>query len=433
MKKLAIFILIIIGAFIAVKKTNILRNVNISLPSVQSATVQLKYYPLSAQLKVDNHSYNSSNGELSIAIAPGIHHINLSAPGYSVWTKDIDLNSGETKQFPFVYLFPVHWQQKNIVPKHIAQFYLSSDANQILYITQGAEHQWCLYQRQTKEVKCFYTSSSLPKKLIIAPSFKKAIAQFSSNNWKLIFLPPSLVTKPLSLNKNITKDQIYNIYFSPLNENILIAQGAQGIFSFNFIDDNVKRLYSSPTSSLLVDNDSLYFLTKNGILTSLSLSSATSTSKTVSSFSFIVSDPLNIIIKKLPSSNTFFVIDNSHTLYLLKSHQQIPSTLASGVQNIKLSPSLKYFVIWANKKISIASYPNSIIQDENIFSSSLPVWFLNDNYLLVDNNSNINIFNLLTKKIWPVTSNVTDHTYYFDPATKYIFYLSPAGIQRISI
>ena len=436
MKKLVIFILIIggfIGVIILINKPTILQTANISLPSSQSAMIKLQYYPTFAKLRIGSHFYNSPNGNLAVSINPGFHHLTLSAPGYSVWSKDVAVTSREIKQFPFIYLFPIHWEQKNIISKNIAQFYLSSDANKILYLTNEAEPQWCIYQRQTKESKCFFTSSSLPKKVIISPSFKKAIAQYKSNKWQLIFLPPSLVTQPLSLNNNITKGQIDNVYFSPKDENTLIIQTSQGISTFNFINNKVDLLYPSSTSPLLVTKNALYFLTSEGILTTIDLSSASSTSKTISSFSFIASDPTGIVIKKLPDSNTFFVIDNSHTLYLLSPNKQIPSTVANNVQDIKFSPSLKYFIIWADKKISIASYPGLIIQDDNIFSSTLPSWFLNDNYLLINNNSNLNILNLSTKKIWPVTNKVSSHIYYFDSATRYIFYLSPTGIYQVSV
>ena len=423
----------VIAGFILINKPisfSIPHSLPVSLS--QSSNIQLHYYPSSAELKIDNRSYKDPAGSLTIPITAGLHHLTLSAPGYSMWNKDLTLSPQETKELPFIYLFPIHWKTTNIISGNIAQFYLSSDTNKILYLTKGAEHQWCIYQRQTKESKCFYSSVSLPSKLVISPSFKKVVSQTKNNKWQIIFLPPSLVNRPLSLNDSV-KGSITNIYFDPQNENILIIRTSQGIFAFDFINDKTESLYSSPSSPLLVTQKNIYFLTTNGILQTINLESDSASPQVVSPFSFIASTLDKIIIKKSPSPNSFFVIDNSHTLYLLTSGKQIPSTVTNNVQGIRLSPSLKHFIIWSNKKISIASYPKLRIQDDNIFSSILPIWFLNDNYLLVNNDSDLNILNLSTKKIWPVTNKVTSHMYYFDAATKYIFYLSPNGIQQISI
>jgi len=448
MKKLLIFftivviIVIIVLAFLGRDYFSFLRLRQIKNPL--QGTLKIRYYPAQAQLQVNNRSYSSSSGVLNVSLPPGNYHLYLSAPGYSFWEQDIHLAAQEIKKLSPVFLFPIKWPQETLVTDNIAYFYPSADYNQFLYITKDLKNNWCLYQRQNKEKKCFWTKTILPKKVIVSPSFRKALIKFKDNDWQIIFLPPALVSTPLSLNASLsnalshsenippsTPLLIKQALFSPNNENELIVRLENQILLFNFIQDTVQQLYQGETSPLLVINNKIYFVAANGLFRDISLSS--SQTETLSLFSFSNNNLADIKIKKFPHRDIFLILDNSHRLYLLKPRQNIPLVVAENIQDMSISPSGNDILLWNNNKIIVCSYPQLIRTESEIHSDILPHWFLNDNYFLINNGTTLNIYNPNSKRTWPLATDVQNHTFYYDPSVNYLFYLSPKGITKISL
>ncbi len=445
MKKLLFFLLIIFIGILAVlgRRFFITPNLN-QVNNLFSATLNLKYLPTQAKLKINNRQYSSPNGTLSISLPPGEYHLQLSLPGYSMWEKDIQLTAQEIKTIPPIFLFPLQWTHKTLLKEPLKTFSPSIDYNQLLYITQGPKYDWCIYKRQTKEKNCFWNNSQFPQEVTISPSFKKAIIEFKNNDWQLLFLPPSLVSTPLPINSSLktilaqskdlpikTLSPILQVAFNPDNENELIIRSKNYILLFNFVKDTVIPLYQGQSSPFLVAKNKIYLVASNGLLLSIAIQSPAP--KTLSLFSFNSNNLEDIIIKKFPNKDIFLVIDNSHHLYLLQPKQNIPSVIADNIQNINISPKNDAILLWNNNKIIICSYPQLIKSENEIHSDSLPQWFLNNHYILINNGASLQIYNLDSKKIWPLASDVKDHIYYYDSSVNYLFYLSSSGIQQISL
>jgi len=407
-------------------------------------TLKIRYYPPQAQLQINNRTYPSSNGILNIPLLSGNYHLYLSAPGYSFWEKDINLAAKEVKELPSIFLFPIKWPQETLVSGNIVQFYPSTDYNQFLYITRDLKNNWCLYQRQTKEKKCFWTKTTFPEEIFVSPSFKKALIKFKDNDWRIMFLPPALVSTPLSLNSSLhdalsqsenmpqkTSLLIKQVLFAPNNDDEVIIRLDNRILLFNFIKDTVQQVYKGKTSPLLIIHNKIYFVAANGLFLSISLPSLQT--ETLSLFGFSNDNLADIKIKKFSNRDVFLILDNSQRLYILKPKQNIPSVIAENIQDMSISPQGNDILLWNNNKVTICSYPQLIKTENEIHSDILPHWFLNNDYILVNNGATLNIYNLNSKRTWPLATDIQNHIFYYDPSVNYLFYLSPKGITKISL
>jgi len=392
--------------------------------------LKIRYYPPQAQLKINQQIYRSPDGILSIPLDPDVYHLTLSAPGYSLWETDIDMAPQETKEIKPVYLFPHQWPQETLIEDKIEQFYPSPDFNRLLYITGPLKYNWCLYQRQNNHQECFWESKTLPQKVLVSPSFKKSLVEFKDNDWQIVFLPPSLVHTPYSLSLLLKKETIKQVAFSPGNENEIIIRTENGIFLFDFLNDSLDKIYQGQTSPFLIANNNLYLVASNGTLTMISLPSFQTENLFV--FSFLNDDLEKIKIKKLEGEEIFVVINDRQQAYLFKKGQDLPQLQVNDVKDAIFSLSGENILFWGENRLTVFSLSREIKTEKELHSETMPLWFLNDEYILLSNEG-LNIYNLISQGTWPLADKIKNHIYYYDSAVNYVFYLSSSGVIKISL
>ncbi len=393
--------------------------------------LKIRYYPPQAELKINNkQTYRSPDGILSIPLDPNVYHLELSAPEYSLWESDIDMAPQEVKEIPPVYLFPHQWIQETLISGKVEQFYPSSDFNRLLYITESSKYDWCLYRRQDNQEECFWESNTLPQKISVSPSFKKALAEFKDNDWQIVFLPPSLVHTPYPLSPLVKKETIKQTTFLPQDENKIIIRTENNILLFDFLNDAIDEIYQGQTSPFLAADNKLYVVTSNGTLATISLSSFQT--ENIFVFSFLNNDLEKIKIKKLAGEEVFIVINDLQQAYLLKSGQNLPQLQINNVKDVNFSPSGENILFWGESNITVFSRSQMVKTEKKLHSDTMPLWFLNDEYILL-NNEGLNIYNLISQGTWPLVNKVKNRIYYYDPSVNYVFYLSSSGIIKISL
>jgi len=117
----------------------------------------------------------------------------------------------------------------------------------------------------------------------------------------------------------------------------------------------------------------------------------------------------------------------------LEEKTGIPPILGEMIVNGDFSLTGNHLLLYTKeKKIIIYDLNQEIKTEKNLYSDSLPQWFLDDNCLLFSNDSQLKIYNLETQETWPVINDLKNSDFIYDPSLNYIFYLSATGIEKIS-
>ena len=394
-------------------------------------------------------------GSLIVKLLPNQYKINFSYPGYSVVEKQIEIKSQQTLDLGKIYLFPVFWPKEELIQNDsIDQFYVDESMNHLIFFKKVAKnYEWNIYNRSTKESQKFYQTSSLPaqaglpQEIIFSSDSKKIITMTKDNDWKVVFLPKSLIDTDINLNNEFSiglkqvnlqtkqSPKIKQIVFAPhgLSDDILVRTD-QGLYRFNYLERTMTQIIDSPLSPFFLSENYLYFIKDNGLFTSLNLDSLKE--QQLSLFSFKDGDKNldSIIIKKAPQKNTFLIIKDNGKAYLLNEKTEIPPTLGEMIVNGDFSLTGNHLLLYTKeKKIIIYDLNQEIKTEKNLYSDSLPQWFLDDDCLLFSNDSQLKIYNLETQETWPVINDLKNSDFIYDSSLNYIFYLSATGIIKISL
>jgi len=417
--------------------------------SKESGILQATLTPKTAIVTINGRVYKTVNGILNIKLAPQEYSISFSYPGYSIVNKVIELRPQQNLDLGPIYLFPVSWPQEQLVANdNIEKFYTNTNKTLIVYLVKTAKaYDWYLYNRNTKDSQKFYQTNSLPQEIMFTPDVKKLIINLKENDWRVVFLPKSLIETDIDLdNRFITalKKSNWEIKPTPQIQQILalannsndeiIVRTLKGVYRFNYLEQSVNQIIDSPVSPLIVENNELYFIKNNGILSSFDLN--TFEEKQLSFFVFKEADEeLNkIIIKKIPQKDIFIAIKENGKTYLLNSPTEPPNILSENIQDISISKSTDKILLYQlNKGLSVYDLSRNITTPLDILSTSLPQWFLDDNCLLLSNDSNLRIYNFVTQETWSITNSLKNSDFIYDNALNYIFYLSSQGIIKTGL
>lgn len=414
-----------------------------------SGILKVTLLPKSTIAVINGKLYKNPEGFLIVKLPPNQYKVNFSYPGYSAVEKQIEIKSQQTLDLGKIYLFPVSWPKEELIKNDsIDKFYIDKSMNYLIFFKKVAKnYEWNIYNRSTKESQKFYQTASLPQEIIFSPDSKKIITMIKDNDWKVVFLPKSLINKDINLNNEFSiglkqanlqtkqSPKIKQIVFANqnINEDILVRTD-QGLYLFNYLERTVTKIINSPLSPFLFSKNYLYFIKDNGLFTSLNLDSLEE--QQLSLFSFKDGDENldSIIIKKAPQKNTFLIIKNNGKAYLLNEKTGIPPTLGEMIDNGDFSLTSNYLLLYTKeKKIIIYDLNQEIKTEKNFYSDSLTQWFLDDNCLLFSNDSQLKIYNLETQETWPVINDLKNSNFIYDSSLNYIFYLSNNGIIKVSL
>ena len=419
-----------------------------------SGILKVTLSPKSTITAINGKLYKNPNGFLTVKLLPNQYKINFSYPGYSVVEKQIEIKSQQTLDLGKIYLFPVSWPKEELIENDsLEQFYSDQSLNHLIFFKKIAKnYEWYVYNRNTKETQKFYQTSSLPaqaglpQEIIFSPDAKKIITLVKDNDWKLVFLPKSLIDKDINLNNEFsaglkqadlqTKQlpKIKQIVFVPQNVNDdILVRTDQGLYRFNYLERTTTQIIDTPLSPFLLSENTLYFIKNNGLFTQLNLDSLEEQQLSLASFKDGDENLDSIIIKKAPQANAFLIIKDNGKAYLLEEKTGIPPILGEMIVNGDFSLTGNHLLLYTKeKKIIIYDLNQEIKTEKNLYSDSLPQWFLDDNCLLFFNDSQLKIYNLETQETWPVINDLKNSDFIYDSSLNYIFYLSATGIEKIS-
>jgi hypothetical protein len=414
-----------------------------------SGTLKVTLSPKSIITAINGKLYKNLDGSLIVKLLPNQYKINFSYPGYFVVEKQIEIKSQQTLDLGKIYLFPISWPKEELIENDsIDQFYVDENMNNLIFFKKVAKnYEWNIYNRNTKESKKFYQTSSLPQEIIFSPDSKKIITMIKDNDWKVVFLPKSLIDKDINLNNEFsaglkqaklqTKQlpKIKQIVFVSQNvSDDILVRTDQGLYRFNYLERTITQIIDSPLSPFLLSENYLYFIKNNGLFTSLDLDSLEEQQLSLSSFKDGDENLDSVIIKKAPQKNTFLIVKDNGKAYFLNEKTEIPPILEETIANGDFSLTSNYLLLYTKeKKIIIYDLNQEIKTEKNLYSDFLPKWFLDDNCLFFSNDSQLKIYNLETQETWSVINDLKNSDFIYDSSLNYIFYLSATGIEKISL
>lgn len=405
--------------------------------------LRLKAYPSEAILKINNKDYQDKQGSFNIKLNPGKYNILLSIPDYSFIETEVNIESGKIVDLGNYFLFPNNPKKEDVIlDEDISYFYLTPDSNRIVYINKSSKFKWYLFNRNTQEKELFWETSSLP--LDINFSSKKLVTNLGNNNWRIAFLPKSLIQNSVSLTdafkkaltdaelkKGTTSLNIVQANFYSQEDSNLIIRTEDAFYLLNFLTGDIERIYEGESSPFFVDENYVYFIKENGVFTKISFE--TKEENQISLYSFSIENLEDTKIRKKNDNDEFLIIEGSQKASYLQSPESLPSIIGENIIDGNFSLDKKEILLVSKNKIEIYDLEKDIKSSQTLYSDTPAIWFLNNDHLLFLKDQSLNIFLVKENKIWPLASNVKNNNFIYDPSINYIFYLSDEGILKIGI
>jgi hypothetical protein len=417
--------------------------------SDQAGLLKASILPKTAVVTINNRVYKTTDGLLRAKLNPQEYSISFSYPGYSIVNKVITIKPKQEVDLGQIYLFPQLWPQDKLISNtNIINFYANSSDNLIVYLTPIKNNfDWYLYNRSTKDNQKFYQSSVLPQTVVFTPDSKKLLVSLKDNDWKVVFLPKSLINTDIDLDNAFfealkklnleTKPtpQIKQILVIPnSSKDDILIRTMKGVYRFNYLERSLTKIFDGFVSPLVIENDQIYFVKDNGILSSLNLTNLTENQLSFFSFKETNEDLNQIIIKKLLGQDTFVVMKPNGWVYLLNSENNPPVLLDNNTINSNFSLSGKEIILYQNNKgLIVYDLTQNIKTPLDILSDNLPQWFLDDNCFILANDTKLKIYNFITKEPWLITDELKNNAFLIDNTLNYIFFLSKEGIIKTGL
>ncbi|MDQ5882686.1 MAG: hypothetical protein QG648_38 [Patescibacteria group bacterium] len=421
--------------------------------SRQLGVIKVTLSPPQATISVGWKIYQADQGVAILKLPPNQYTLVFSYPGYSVVKKNVTVRSQETIDLGKIYLFPKSFQEEVLVADpNLSDFKTSPTTNFLIYFKALAnnKYDWLLYNRTTKESSKFYQSPSLPQRILFAPDGKKIISLLPPHDWRVIFLPQSIVEQEINLTNRLKEAlketglqtvSLNNLailqveFLSDFSNDDLLIRTNQGIYQFNYLDKSLILLVDSPTSPFLIDNEILYFVKDNGLLTSFDLEKNVSQQLSFFSFRDKEENLEQVKIIKLPHHNSLLSIKPNGQLYLFNNNQtDLPKLITSNVLNCSLSPNGLNLLIYRNdKRLAIYHLTDNLLTDLELYTDVQPQWFLDDESFFLTNNTQLKIYNFLSKETWPITNDLKNGQFLYDRSLNYLFLLTSQGLTKINL
>ncbi|MDD3488016.1 MAG: hypothetical protein PHH35_01560 [Candidatus Pacebacteria bacterium] len=407
-------------------------------------TLRFKVHPLESIVKINNKTYQDSRGIFDINLSSGKQKLLISLPEYSFIEEEINIEPGKTLDLGSLFLFPNNWQEENIINSNtIENFYLTLDSNRIVFIEKDSDYLWYLFIRNSSEKELFWKTSTLPEEVVF--SLKKTmLVNLGKNNWQIVFLPKSLIQTSISLTDafkqalnnsdfktNTLSREIIQADFYPQDDNYLVIRTEDALYLLEFLNREIEKIHDGPVSPFLLEESSIYFLKENGVLTKTSLQ--TKQEQQISLFSFESQDLEQTKIKKRKNQEEFLIIESSKKASYLKPPENIPVIIGENLLDASFSLDEKEILLNLKDEIEIYNTEQEIKYATKLFADIPAQWFLNNDYLLFQKDKTLNTFFIKENKIWPISANIKNDNFFYDPTINYVFYLSDQGVIKVSI
>ena len=413
----------------------------------------LKINPLSVTIDIDGTNYQVQNGYLKLRLKPGQYNITISSSNCYPEKKIVVINKNSVTELEPINLLPIKWTTKTLIEdSNIALFKINDQSNLIVYLSLiNKKYNWYLYNRAQKSTQKFYQSSNLPLNIIFTNDNKKILVEMKPQEWWILFMSNTLLnnnsinlSNGLNLNngfieelkkqQTLKKDFKIKEILATNNEDEVIVNTNIGIYRYNYLAPEIEQIFDDEVSPILLDNNVLYFIQKNGLLTKLDL--ANNNLENISLFKFYNNtEDLNKIKLFKNQKNDFVITNSSHYLFInnTDNNANLPQKLDFEFNKVAFNNKDLILFFDSNSKNTIIY--NTKEQTQNILKitpDDLPQWFLNDYYLLFTVNNNLVFYDWNKEMQYSIKEGLKNNLYYYDSRLNYIFYLDNEGVKMIS-
>lgn len=409
--------------------------------------LKAKVYPPETVLEINGKSYYNDFGYFKIGLKPGHYLATFSLTDYCSLEKEINIEAGKTLDLNQVYLLPQKVKSEVLIgDKEINRFFLISSGNRLIYINNSGS--WSVFDRNSKqEEKDFFKNKSLPE----SPpdfSYKKALVNFGKNNWQIIFIPKSLISSPISLTNDFKKVlsqsefkekqtslNILQAEFPSQNEesDLIIIRTEDAIYLFDFLNDEIERLYQGKSSLFVTSGDNIYFIEESGVFSQISLAGKRTIENSL--FSFNPQDLGKIKIIKGEKSKNFIVIDSTGKAYYLnfEKREDLPVLIAEGIEDGSFSFDEEKILLAGKGFVEVFGLKEKIKISEKLDFENSPCWFLDNNHMIFLQQDSLYVYDFASRKSFFIAKGVKNNNFFYDSSVNYIFYLSDDGIIKLSL
>lgn len=362
--------------------------------------------------------------------------INLFQKGYPL-SLNIEINPSNDSSFS---------EEKVLEDSKIESFYLSKNSNFLFLVYKD---KISLFDRKkSQKTNIYETKNSFEE--IILPPFKdiKDIIIKTPKEYSLVFLIPS-IQQELSLNNSFLKSlknsdlkdlernpKVLKIIYHPFLENVYLIKTKEALYFYDFKNNQVELIYFGPTSDIFINNNLIYFVKENGVISVYSLKEKKEIKTSFYSFYNQNYLSLKIFFNEKQNFNDFIVVDENENAYYFKNIETpSPTLIDKDIKAVFLNgEEIIYLTInKENKEFLIKKFSPGKQKTLFLTSTEQPVLsLLNNNTLAFIKNQKLYLFDLIKNEEIPLSQEkVKNNNFSYDPALSYLYYLTEEGIYRI--
>ncbi|HOQ15316.1 MAG TPA: hypothetical protein PLQ27_00610 [Candidatus Paceibacterota bacterium] len=348
---------------------------------------------------------------------------------------------------------------------NIDKFVMDPSKNKLIYFS---DNQWGLFERKTEKIKTIYQSKQRPLTINFPPDNSinsQEVLVNLNNDWKIIFLNQTMITKELSLTKSFLKvfqesniknledkPAILQAQYHPFLKNNFLIRTNNNIVLYDFLKNQLDLIYHGPTSPFFIGNNNLYFLEQNGALVLYSLQEQKEINHSLFSFYQQDINKIKIFIPESNSLNHYLIVvdDYGRAYFFQQIDDSSPALIGEEISNVFIFKDKVFLInsiISPNEELSAEKSEENnfqiIIFDPlsgqtqtlHLIMSSENCFLLKDRFLVfLNNQKKLSLFDLenqTEKEI--IDEPVKNDNFVLDNSLNYLYYLTKKGINRINL
>lgn len=433
---------------------------------IYSGSITIKPTPREVEIFLDNKRV--STGMVNFlnysyhmgSILPGRYVLEVKAPGYLSWAKEVYVHSGVSTEFWNTFLVRENYTQVVYPTKQAESFFISPDGKRVALVERGEGETWVKILDIKKEEILYafnfvgYNFSANKKDNIEwSPKEGRLAVPMEKDGKKEYFIISIGDEEVFNLNEKLKTENIRKLRWSSGDRNTLFYIQDEKLFRLDL--DNLEsslEVANNLASYDLSGSNIYYFSKENGIIYQKNISGrGEATQITTQSITAKSGDDFELIAY---DEDRIAVIDQDKKLYLY-NQGEIESgikELATDVLGVHFSNDGKKIALWSNNEIAVyfvrkweTQPARAEGQKIDIVRFSQPIsnvgWFKDYEHLIfstgnqikiveLDNRSLKNINNLVTLKdnVTKANYNVReDNLFYIDKA------IEAGGLCSISL
>jgi len=340
---------------------------------IHSGSVTVKSTPSSVNIYLNgklqsSSAFNIINNSTTInGLRPGNYNLRVSADGYGVWEKNVDVHSGVSTEFWNILLAP----QKN-VPKE-----LSADGVQRYFPSPfGKNVAWMKKNGENLEVWSIVRSSNVSSLILSQKDFDFSSDELENIEWntkETLFIVPvehngkndflvldsAKGQPPVFLSQVTGLSEMDHVRWSPANQSeIYFVAKANGESQDNLYRMNISsgkpEIILEGIKAYDLSSNSIYFLQQNNIVYKTGLDGKNESQLVLAPIDFSGDEGKTRLIAY--DDNRQAIISESGELYVHNNGETTGDSLkkvADGIKSVQFSNDGKKLLYWSDNEINV--------------------------------------------------------------------------------